>query len=172
LFHRVNYSEANWNQLFKTLNDNHLSIHRLNRAQIIKDSLTLAKAGVLQYSFALQSTKYLKKEFDFIPWTTAVTELDYIGQMLIESNALVNYNSTITNYDSTITNYDSTFKNYDSTIVNYNSTIVNYNSAYENYKSYIFQQLGPIFHRLGLKQSDWQLIKIHVNLKLLTLKLI
>jgi aminopeptidase N len=122
----VNYSEANWNQLFKTLDNNHLSIHRLNRAQIIKDSLTLAKAGFLEYSFALQSTKYLKKEFDFIPWTTAMTELDYIGQMLIKSNALVNDNSTIANY----------------------------NSAYENYKSYIFQQLGPIFDRLGLKQSD------------------
>ncbi len=153
-----------------TLDDNHLSIHRLNRAQMIKDSLALAKAGILEYSSALQSTKYLKKEFDFIPWTTAMTELDFIGQMLIESNALVNYNSTITNYDSTIVNYNSTIVNYNSTIVNdnstitnydskianYNSTIVNYNSAYENYKSYIFQQLGPIFHRLGLKQSDWQ----------------
>ena len=101
----MNYSEANWNQLFKTLDDNHLSIHRLNRAQIIKDSLTLAKAGILEYSFALQSTKYLKKEFDFIPWTTAVTELDYIGQMLIESNALVitTLQSQITTLQSQIT---------------------------------------------------------------------
>ena len=70
-------------------------IHRLNRAQIIKDSLSLARAGLLDYKIALGSTKYLNKEMEFIPWTPALTELKYLGQMLQKMDGTSAYNGYI-----------------------------------------------------------------------------
>ena len=61
---------------------NHQKIHRTNRAQILDDSLTLAKAGLLDYPIALGTTEYLENEVDYIPWTAAISELNYIGKLL------------------------------------------------------------------------------------------
>ena len=49
LIFRVNYDEKNWKLLAKQLDEDHESIHVLNRAQIIDDSLNIARAGVLDY---------------------------------------------------------------------------------------------------------------------------
>ena len=71
----------------RALQENHLQIHRLNRAQIIKDSLTLARANLMDYPFALDITRYLLKETEFIPWSPAIAELTYLGQMLQKTDA-------------------------------------------------------------------------------------
>ena len=60
----------------------HKSIHRTNRAQILDDSLTLAKAGLLDYPLALANFEYLTQEQDYIPWFSALNELNHIGSML------------------------------------------------------------------------------------------
>lgn len=54
----------------------------LNRAQIVSDSLHLARSGVLNYSIALNITKYLSKEISYIPWTAAFSDLGYIEVMI------------------------------------------------------------------------------------------
>ena len=61
---------------------NHSAIHRINRAQILDDSLTLARASLLEYPVALGTTEYLFKEFDYIPWKAAIDKFIYIDQML------------------------------------------------------------------------------------------
>ena len=60
----------------------HKSIHQTNRAQILDDSLNLAKAGLLDYPLALENFVYLSKEQDYIPWFSALFELEYIKNML------------------------------------------------------------------------------------------
>ena len=70
-------------------------IHRLNRAQIIKDSLSLARAGLLGYKIALGSTKYLNKELEYIPWSPALTELTYLDKMLQNTDGALAYNEYI-----------------------------------------------------------------------------
>jgi len=64
------------------LQDNHKKIHRTNRAQILDDSLTLARAGQLEYTLALENIEYLADEVDYMPWAAAIGELNYIGRML------------------------------------------------------------------------------------------
>ena len=60
----------------------HKSIHQTNRAQILDDSLTLAREDLLDYPIALETTEYLAKEVDYIPWAAAIAEFKYIGRML------------------------------------------------------------------------------------------
>ena len=70
-------------------------IHRLNPAQIIKDSLSLARAGLLDYKIALGSTKYLNKELEYIPWSPALTELTYLDKMLQGTDGALAYKEYI-----------------------------------------------------------------------------
>ena len=57
-------------------------IGELNRAQIVADGLHLARAGVINYSIALNITKYLNKEISYIPWAAAFSDLAYIDVMI------------------------------------------------------------------------------------------
>ncbi|KAG0728778.1 Endoplasmic reticulum aminopeptidase 1 [Chionoecetes opilio] len=52
-YYRVNYDTNNWNLLLKQLANDHTKIHVNNRAQLIDDSLNLARAGQLSYSLPL-----------------------------------------------------------------------------------------------------------------------
>ena len=81
-FYRVNYDQHNWKLIEEALKSNHTSIHQTNRAQILNDAFSLARAGRLNYSTALSLTNYLQKEEDYVPWQAALHSLDYLDQML------------------------------------------------------------------------------------------
>lgn len=82
-FYRVNYDEDNWNKLIDYLHsDNYEKIHPVNRAQLLDDALTLARAGGLEYETALRLTQYLKKESDYIPWYSALNALSFLNLRL------------------------------------------------------------------------------------------
>ena len=72
-FNRVNYDEKNWKMIIKQLNDDHMKIHVINRAQIIDDAINLARSGLLSYEIALGVTSYLNKEVEYIPWAAALS---------------------------------------------------------------------------------------------------
>ena len=44
-YYRVNYDEQNWNLITNQLISDHTAIGTMNRAQIMDDSLNLARAG-------------------------------------------------------------------------------------------------------------------------------
>ena len=46
---------------------------------------------MLDYNTALDTTKYLIKEFEYIPWAPAIAELTYIGRMLEKSEGFGNF---------------------------------------------------------------------------------
>lgn len=67
-YYRVNYDEAHWNMLAKTLNADGAKIDVNNRAQLIDDAFNLALTGRLNYSIVFNLVKYLKKETEYAPW--------------------------------------------------------------------------------------------------------
>lgn len=84
-YYRVNYDEHNWKLLVQQILTDHKKIHTVNRAQIIDDSLDLARAGQLSYQLALNTTMYLKKEDDFVPWKAALNAFSFIDSMICRS---------------------------------------------------------------------------------------
>jgi aminopeptidase N len=79
-FYRVNYDEKNWYLLIKYLeSEDYEKIHAVNRAQLLDDALNLARAGILKYSTALELTRYLEKEVDYIPWYSALNAFSFLN---------------------------------------------------------------------------------------------
>ncbi|XP_068432801.1 aminopeptidase N-like [Clinocottus analis] len=76
-YFRVNYDLDNWDRLLSLLNTNHQALSIINRAQIIDDAFNLARAKIVNTTLALSTTKYLSKERKYIPWESALRNLDY-----------------------------------------------------------------------------------------------
>lgn len=73
-YYRVNYDNLLWGAIVQQLgssNDGFEQIHVLNRAQLIDDSLSFARAGLLNYNVNLAILNYLERETDYIPWAAA-----------------------------------------------------------------------------------------------------
>lgn len=86
-YYRVNYDEENWHLITKHLSDplKYREIAPTNRAQLLDDALNLAKGGYLDYKIALDVTKYLAHEEDYVPWKAAMSSFGYLDTMLIKS---------------------------------------------------------------------------------------
>ncbi|XP_046438221.1 aminopeptidase N-like [Daphnia pulex] len=81
-YYRINYDSKNWQMIGQQLMTNHLAISAINRAQIMDDSLNLAEAGLLDYETALNLTRYLEHEADYVPWDAALAGMNYISSMM------------------------------------------------------------------------------------------
>ncbi|MED6236322.1 hypothetical protein ATANTOWER_007459 [Ataeniobius toweri] len=80
-FYRVNYDEGNWERLIAKLSSSHQDIPVINRAQIIDDAFSLAKANIANTTLALRTTTFLNKEVEYMPWQTARKNLNYFFHM-------------------------------------------------------------------------------------------
>ncbi|KAM9408324.1 aminopeptidase N-like [Pholidichthys leucotaenia] len=76
-YFRVNYDLDNWDRLLSLLNTNHQALSILNRVQVIDDAFNLARAKIINTTLALRTTKYLSKERDYLPWATALKNVNY-----------------------------------------------------------------------------------------------
>ena len=91
-YYRVSYEKSNWDKLAAALNsDNYESIHLLNRAQLIDDSMEFARAGRLDYETSLSILTYLKHETDYIPWQSASSYLNTLNRYLSATSTYKNY---------------------------------------------------------------------------------
>lgn len=83
-YYRVNYDVTNWQLLANYLQSPQTfsKIAPTNRAQIVDDALTLARAGKLDYRIALNLTRYLVNEFEYVPWRSALGALNFIDSMM------------------------------------------------------------------------------------------
>lgn len=98
-YYRVNYDSENWLKLSKELLNSRTftkTFDPKNRAQLIDDAMNLASSGYLDYSIALNLTKYLVNEKDYIPWRAAFTALDYIGSMFVRTGHYDKYKKYMT----------------------------------------------------------------------------
>ncbi|KAK3564167.1 hypothetical protein QTP86_009424 [Hemibagrus guttatus] len=80
-YYRVNYDMDNWRKLLNTLQSKHEDIRVINRAQIIDDAFNLARARIIPTTLALNTTLYLSNERDYMPWESALDNLDYFNLM-------------------------------------------------------------------------------------------
>ncbi|KAM6426351.1 aminopeptidase N [Liasis olivaceus] len=84
-YFRVNYDLENWERLMNQLNQNPQEIPVLNRAQIIDDAFNLARAEHVGTDLALNTTRYLANETEYLPWDAALDNLDYFQLMFDRS---------------------------------------------------------------------------------------
>ncbi|XP_066503401.1 aminopeptidase N-like [Hoplias malabaricus] len=80
-FYRVNYDSINWQRLLSQLATAHSVIPELNRAQIVDDAFNLARARIINTTLALSTTRYLSEEREYMPWDSAITNLNYFFLM-------------------------------------------------------------------------------------------
>ncbi|XP_078539358.1 aminopeptidase N-like [Lissotriton helveticus] len=85
-YYRVNYDQGNWRRLLLQLGTNHTVIPVINRAQIIDDAFNLARADYFRTTSALETTKYLIKETEYMPWQVALRSLNYFTIMFDRSS--------------------------------------------------------------------------------------
>ncbi|XP_055525034.1 aminopeptidase N-like [Wyeomyia smithii] len=86
-YYRVNYDDNLWSLISHELREGDFkTIHHLNRAQLIDDSLNLARSGHIKYDIALELAQYLISETEFIPWASASNGLSYLNLMLSSSS--------------------------------------------------------------------------------------
>ncbi|NWY00844.1 AMPE aminopeptidase, partial [Nothoprocta ornata] len=81
-FYRVNYNSQNWADLANLLITNHTIFSAADRAGILDDAFSLARAGLVNYSVPLELTKYLINEADYLPWHRAISAVSYLADML------------------------------------------------------------------------------------------
>uniref|UniRef100_A0AAR2IL25 Aminopeptidase n=1 Tax=Pygocentrus nattereri TaxID=42514 RepID=A0AAR2IL25_PYGNA len=77
-YYRVNYDMDNWERLLST-------IPLLNRVQLIDDAFNLARAKIIPTTLALRTTQYLSTEREYMPWKSALDNLDYYYLMFDRS---------------------------------------------------------------------------------------
>ncbi|XP_039194273.1 glutamyl aminopeptidase isoform X1 [Crotalus tigris] len=87
-FYRVNYEPQVWRTLANIMMKDHQNFNLADRAGFIDDAFALARAGLLTYADALNLTRYLQNETEYIPWQRAVVAVSYIGQMVEDDKAL------------------------------------------------------------------------------------
>ncbi|KAK5868074.1 hypothetical protein PBY51_012519 [Eleginops maclovinus] len=84
-YYRVNYDKDNWDRLLAVLSTKHNSIPAINRAQLVDDAFNLARAKIIPTVMALKTTKYLNLERDYMPWKSALNNLDFFYLMFDRS---------------------------------------------------------------------------------------
>ncbi|KAE8296863.1 Aminopeptidase N [Larimichthys crocea] len=84
-YYRVNYDQDNWDRLLNCLSTDHKLIQVINRAQLVDDAFNLARAKIILTVQALNTTKYLINETEYMPWESAVNNLDFFYLMFDRS---------------------------------------------------------------------------------------
>ncbi|XP_015918798.1 glutamyl aminopeptidase [Parasteatoda tepidariorum] len=87
-FYRVLYDDRLWNTLINLLYTNHKVFKPADRANLLDDALTLARVGILKCGLALNLTRYLIKEEDYVPWETAILHMEVLDVLMQESPGL------------------------------------------------------------------------------------
>lgn len=85
-FYRVNYDIGNWRAIINALQNNPQVFSSKTKAQLIDDSLNLAKDSFLSYNIALDLLMDLEVETSFLPWNVAMKNLLYLNNFLAETD--------------------------------------------------------------------------------------
>lgn len=85
-FYRVNYDLRNWALLIEQLEREPKVLSPVQRSQILDDSFELSRAGHLELEVALNATRYLKGERDYLPWVTSLSNFRYLDDLMQNDN--------------------------------------------------------------------------------------
>uniref|UniRef100_A0AAQ5XWL0 Aminopeptidase n=1 Tax=Amphiprion ocellaris TaxID=80972 RepID=A0AAQ5XWL0_AMPOC len=81
-FYRVNHADNMWNIISQQLQTNHSEFDAADRTSYFDDVFALARAGIVDYGNALNLTKYLTNESDYIVWNRVASSIAYVQDML------------------------------------------------------------------------------------------
>ncbi|XP_049762531.1 aminopeptidase N-like [Schistocerca cancellata] len=81
-FYRVLYEADAWAQVSSALQQNASALPVLTQAQLVDDAFWLARAGLLDYGVALDTTLHLAQVDDYVPWSAALGVLSYLKDRL------------------------------------------------------------------------------------------
>lgn len=87
-FYRVNYEAETWDWIAETLSSNYMNFSSADRSSFIDDAFALARAQLLDYEKALNLTRYLTSEQDFLPWERVISAVSYIISMFEDDREL------------------------------------------------------------------------------------
>jgi aminopeptidase N len=87
-YYRVNYDVDSWSKIRAALfSENHGGIHVANRAQIVDDLFNFARAGIVDYSTALDILGYIKMEKSYTPWLAFFNGMTHVTRRIVGDNA-------------------------------------------------------------------------------------
>ncbi|KAA8590666.1 hypothetical protein FQN60_014616 [Etheostoma spectabile] len=86
-YYRVNYNPENWDRLLTQLEIDPHRFPPMNRGQLIDNAFFMARAKLVEVTLALNSTRFLHKELDFLPWQLTVKNFEYFVLMFDRSEA-------------------------------------------------------------------------------------
>ena len=85
-YYRVNYDAENWRRITDQLLKYPEAVDAKTRGQLLDDAFNLARAGRLPYDIALNLSKLIMVDFNYITWKSAFDAFSYIDKMLAKSN--------------------------------------------------------------------------------------
>ena len=81
-YYRVNYPLEDWERLANLLVNNASALPSSDRASLLNDAFSLAESGHIPYTVPLSMTKYLKNEFNLVPWKTVYNKMVDLKEIL------------------------------------------------------------------------------------------
>ncbi|KAK6493279.1 glutamyl aminopeptidase [Huso huso] len=89
-FYRVNYHTEMWDNISLQLSMDKGMYSIADRAGLIDDVFSLARADLLDYQHALNLTKYLTNETEYLVWQRVSSSISYVTDMLMNDDTLYN----------------------------------------------------------------------------------
>ncbi|XP_026835049.1 glutamyl aminopeptidase isoform X1 [Drosophila erecta] len=90
-FYRVNYDSNQWSELISALKNSRETFSTADRAHLLNDANTLAAAGQLSYSVALDLISYLESEQDYVPWSVGTSALATLRNRVYYTDLYTNF---------------------------------------------------------------------------------
>lgn len=81
-YYRVNYGVEDWKRLSDALLADKEQFSISDRAHLLNEAFSLAAASQLDYDIALDLTRYLKDETEYVPWRVAIDKLSELKSRL------------------------------------------------------------------------------------------
>uniref|UniRef100_A0AAG5CP51 glutamyl aminopeptidase n=1 Tax=Anopheles atroparvus TaxID=41427 RepID=A0AAG5CP51_ANOAO len=86
-YYRVNYPVEMWQKFGAALRENVNTFTIGDRTGLLNDAFALADATMLTYDIALELTRYLEKETEYVPWSAIASKLKTIRNLLYNFNS-------------------------------------------------------------------------------------
>nr|AAT99437.1 aminopeptidase N [Spodoptera exigua] len=140
-FYRVNYDDYSWNLIALGLRGpSRLVIDELNKAQIVNDVFSFARAGIMRYDRALHILSFLAEEDQYAPWVAAVTGFNWLRNRLVGHPLLAVVDDLIRTWSTKVMSG-----------LTYEPTILN-NEDETFMRRYFRFQLAPLMCNVGVQE--------------------
>ncbi|XP_044742412.1 aminopeptidase N-like [Chrysoperla carnea] len=92
-YYRVNYDKENWEKIIEYTNktENVKNLKPVTLSQLIDDTFTFSRIGLLPYNYTLKLAELLQSVDDYVPWYAAVNNLKTLDVQYSGSNSEKDY---------------------------------------------------------------------------------